>query len=87
MDGVCPACKNDVLGFLGIGEKGKLVNYYPISLKHAAKWYDRLDTDLIREKAVKIDGSKHSKKISKTVQGFKKEINSGKWMPQIQAVR
>ena len=86
MDGICHQCTVDVLGWVGVGPRGLLVNYFPISLKHSAKWYARLDTDLIRERSVKIkDGL--SRKRMKTVNGFKKERNSGKWMPQIQAVK
>lgn len=86
MDGICPQDGKDVLGWIGI-RKGTPANYYPISLKHAKRWYARLDTDLIQETPVKIDPAKHDKKRMKTVLGFKKERNSGQWMPQIQAVR
>lgn len=86
MDGICPQCAKDCFGWVGLN-KGQAENYYPISAKHAKRWYDRLDSDLIKEHSVKIDTTRFSKKRMKTVNGFKKEINSGKWMPQIQVVR
>lgn len=87
LDGICPNCQKDTLAWVGILPGGKIGNYYPIALKQAKKWVDRLDSDLICEKPVKINPAMHSKKRMKTVKGFKKEKNSGKWMPQIQAVR
>jgi hypothetical protein len=85
MVGMHLECGKEFAAFLGVN--GKEVTYVRISLKKIEELYNRLDADLIKERAAKIDKAKHSQKRSKTVQGFKKEINSGKWMPQIQAVR
>lgn len=84
MIGQHPTCGNEFAGYLGI--IGKEATYLRIPIKQAQKWYDRFDADLIKVRPVKIkDGQ--SKKRMATVHGFKQEINSGKWMEQIQAVK
>lgn len=68
--GVCPHCKVDVAGWIGINFLLETVKYHSINEKKIQTWINRFDTDLVRP---------HYKNASSTVCGTVKDKNSGKW--------
>jgi hypothetical protein len=68
--GVCPHCKVEVAGWIGIDFLLETVKYHSINDKKIPKWIDRFDTDLVRP---------HVKNAHSTVKGTVKDRNSGNW--------